>query len=451
MGSLRFFITDLLENPLTLATVLLGLLPVVLGLAYFVLSPKLFLLILKNLRRSPLRSTLTSLAIMMLVFVLVIIWTVVLSLERYTQEKETNFKLIVSEKWSVPSMMPPKFADYLNPAKSDFILDPRDVGPRDFMSWSFYEGTTRKDVPLTVESITFFFIMDPDHIRPMMDDLEDLDEDLVHKLKDSRQAILLGPERLAALNKRVGERFKVYGVDYKDIDLEVEVVGQLPAGRYAKSGIMNKAHFDSALEKYKAENKQAHPLAGRSLNYVWLRVPDKAVFVRVAHQIETSPYFKAPEVKCETAASAIASFMEPYSDLLWCVEYLLVPVILVIQTLVMANAIGISVRERREEIAVLKVLGFRPRQILVLVVGEPLLLGALSGLLSAALTFAAVNSIWGGVPFQDVDEFFPDFPVPVHAFWWGLAAGSFTAFVGSFLPAWSASSVKVSEVFARVA
>jgi hypothetical protein len=61
-----------------------------------------------------------------------------------------------------------------------------------------------------------------------------------------------------------------------------------------------------------------------------------------------------------------------------------------------------------------------------------------------------MNGIWGGVPFA-ADEFYPDFPVTVHAFWWGLAAGSFTALVGSFLPSWSVCSVRVSEVFARVA
>ena len=43
--------------------------------------------------------------------------------------------------------------------------------------------------------------------------------------------------------------------------------------------------------------------------------------------------------------------------------------------LVIANAISISVRERRTEMAVLKVLGFRPGQILVLVLGEALLIG----------------------------------------------------------------------------
>ena len=52
-------------------------------------------------------------------------------------------------------------------------------------------------------------------------------------------------------------------------------------------------------------------------------------------------------------------------------------------SLVIANAISISVRERRMELAVMKVLGFRPLQILVLVLGESLLLGVTAGFVAA--------------------------------------------------------------------
>jgi putative ABC transport system permease protein len=87
--------------------------------------------------------------------------------------------------------------------------------------------------------------------------------------------------------------------------------------------------------------------------------------------------------------------------------------------------------------------------VLVLVLGESLLLGGRSGLVSAGLTFGIINGLLGGVPFPVA--FFPAFQIPVHAFWWGLATGCVTAFVGSFLPSWSARSIKVAAVFARVA
>jgi putative ABC transport system permease protein len=472
MNSIRFFLNDLLDNPLTMATVIIGLVPVLLGLVFFFLSPRLFLLIVKNLGRNLLRTTLTCLAIMVLVFMVTMIWTIVFSLTRFTQERDQDFKLIITERWSLPSMMPLTHANYLNPESSNCILkdmkdshgnplfplaDLKDKSgnvirkrfSKDFMTWSFYGGLADPNQPPTKDNIIFFFVMEPDHIRSMMDDLQDFDPELVRKMKANRKAVLVGPERLAALNKVVGERFKITSMNYKGIDLEVEVIGNLPRGRYGQSGVMNAEYFNAELDKYKDVNKQAHALDNRRLNLVWLRVPDKEIYGRVAKAIEESPYLSNPQVKVETAAAGIGSFMEPYNDLLNGVKYVLVPAILAIMALVIANAISISVRERHQEIAVLKVLGFRPGQILVLVLGESLLLGGLSGLLAAGLTFGIINGMLGGVPFPVA--FFPAFQIPVHAFWWGLAVGCVTAFVGSFLPAWSARSVKVAEVFARVA
>ena len=47
--------------------------------------------------------------------------------------------------------------------------------------------------------------------------------------------------------------------------------------------------------------------------------------------------------------------------------------------------------------------------------------------------------------------FFPSFMVPLAALWWGPAFGALTALVGSLVPAWSARTVRVSEVFSKIA
>jgi putative ABC transport system permease protein len=130
---------------------------------------------------------------------------------------------------------------------------------------------------------------------------------------------------------------------------------------------------------------------------------------------------------------------------MWGMRWLLSPEIFTTMALVIANAIGISVRERRSEIAVLKVLGFRPVQILGLVLGEAVLIGALSGLLSSVFVYQAINRL--------VDNSASVLPVyvPNGALWWGGVLGALAAAVRSLLPAWLACRVKVSEVFARIA
>ncbi len=443
------FFEDLLHNPVNLAALIISVLVVIAGLVAIVAFPRMALLGVKNLRRNLLRTLLTSMAIMVLVVMVTLIWTVIYFLDQTMQEQSADFKLIVMERWKVPSQMPSTHADYLNPASPKCIPEIKELGiqPKDFMTWSFYGGTT-DPAKMNLDNLVFFFAMDANAIRSMMDDLEDFDPALVKKLNDNRQGCLLGQDKLRALNKRVGERFKLTSINYKGIDLEFEVVGELPPGRYDKSGIMNDRYFAEALDKYARDKGVRHPLDQMRLNLIWLRVRDQATFNKVGKVIEESPNFSQRPVKCETSSAGIGSFLAAFRDIIAWFKYLMVPAILASMALVVANAISISVRERRTEIAVLKVLGFRPAQVLFLVLGESLLVGTVSGLAAAAFTYIVFNMI-GGLPFQVV--FFPSFLIPAWAFAWGLAMGAGTAFLGSFLPAWSARAVKVSEVFAKVA
>jgi putative ABC transport system permease protein len=406
---------------------------------------KLFLLILKNLRRNLLRTTLTSVAIMVLVLVVTLVWTVLWFLDQVTAEKSKDFKAIVTERWQLPSQMPFAYAPSLSEGAA---RRPEDVRPDDSMTWQFYGGTL-DPARRTRENLIFFFAMDARKIRTMMDDGEHFDPTLIAKLIQNKRGCLIGRERLEAMNKRVGERIVVTSMNYVDIDLEFEIVGVCPEGRYNQSAFMNREYLLDALDAYQRQKGVRHALAEKTLNLVWLKVPDTEAFRRISEQIMSSALYTNPAVKVETASSGIAAFLDAYRDLLWGMKYLLVPAILVTMTLVVANAISISVRERRIEMAVLKVLGFGPNQILALILGEALLVGIGSGLASAGATYLFINHVVGGVKFPIA--FFPAFYIPINALWWGFAIGAGTALAGSFLPAWSARSVKVAEVFSKVA
>jgi putative ABC transport system permease protein len=216
------------------------------------------------------------------------------------------------------------------------------------------------------------------------------------------------------------------------------------------SAVFNRQYLNDAMDQYPSTHGgKPHPMMSGSLNLVWLRVPDRDSFQKVREQIEESPFYSNPAVKCETAASGVSTFMEAYRDLIFGMRYLLAPAIIIVLSLVIANAISISVRERRTELAVLKVLGFRPSQILILVIGEALMLGGSAGLASAGLTYWVINRVFGGLNFPIA--FFSTFMIPDNAVWWGLGVGALASLAGSIGPALSARSVKVSEVFSKVA
>ena len=309
----------------------------------------------------------------------------------------------------------------------------------------------------TRDNTLFAFAMNPAKINTMMDDLDNLPAEkakefaaVIEKMKANRQAIILGEDRLKGLNKKVGDRIKLFGTNYRDIDLEFEIVGVFPIARYALSAAFDCEYLNAALDQYPVgHNGKPHPLKDKTLNLVWLKVPDSEAFDKLSNQIITSPSFSSPAVKCEVSSSAIATFLEGYRDIFWGMRWVLGPAALLSLSIISANAISISVRERRLELAVLKVLGFRPWQILVLVIGESLLLGVLSGFISSGLTFLIVDYYFNGIDIPI--GFFPSFIIPVDALWWGPLVGGLAALLGSIFPAWSACRVKVTDVFSRVA
>jgi putative ABC transport system permease protein len=383
---------------------------------------------------------------MVLVFVVTLVVSFLALLDAIVMEKSKDFKAIVTERWQVPSQMPYAYASTLEEGAATHSGD---IRPEDSMSWSFYGGTIDPE-KRTRENMLFAFALDPRKLRTMMDDLEDLDPLVQQKLVENKRGIIIGIEKLQAINKRVGERIKVTSMNYKDIDLDFDIVGAFPDGRYNNNTVINRDYLLDALDAYpRTHNGTKHPLADKALNLFWLRVPDPEAYRRVTEQIMSSSLYTAPAVKVETAASGIASFIEPYRDLLWGLKCLLVPALLVTMALVIANAISISVRERRTEMAVLKVLGFGPGRILALVLGEALLIGGGSGLLSAGFSYLLVHTVMGGIKFPIA--FIPTFDIFVDALWWGLVLGAATALAGSIFPAWSARTIKVSEVFAKVA
>ena len=411
-------------------------------------------LIFESASRNLARTVLTSLGTMILVFVVTLVWSLLFLLQQATSERASNVKAIVTERWSIPSQMPISYSDGLSVGGA---TKPDDIRPTDSMSWTFVGGSIEPDkAKRNFSNLIFSFCMKPEKLLTMMDQLDELRgeaksefQKTVDKLKENRQGIILGVDNLKKLNKKVGERFILYGLNYKNIDLELEVVGTFPPGRYDQSAAINIEYFQNLLEQYPSKNKGVkHPQADKSLNLMWLKVPDTKAYAKMADQIERATTFTSPEVKVETSSSGIATFLAGYKDLLFLMEWLLAPAILITLSLIIANAISISVRERRMEFAVMKVLGFRPWQIMILVLGEALLIGTLAGIASAGITYMFVNWYLGGIRFPIA--FFGEFFIPERAILWGFLVGAGTAVFGSLVPAWNACRVKVSEVFAKV-
>jgi putative ABC transport system permease protein len=436
-----------LDNPWNVVGVALALF--VLVLAY--LAAPYVRLVFKSLLRNPLRTLLTGTATLLLVLVITLIWSVLWLLDLVTTERTKDFKAIVTERWQIPSQMP---LSYERSLAEGAASKPGDVKPQDYMTWQFYGATL--DSKKSRENLIFFFCVDPAKVLPMMEEFRDLNaedraqlEQALLAMQEDKRRILLGGDCLKRINKIPGERISLFSINYLGIDLDdCEIHAALPAGRLPFFGLMHRDRFNNALDAFERKTGKPHVLAGKSLNLVWLQLPDTVIYNKLADQIGSSGSFADPAVKIETASSGIAAFLDAYRDMLWGVRWLLVPAILVTLSMVIATAISISVRERRMEMAVLKVLGFGPNRIMLMVLAEAVLIGTVAGFFSSGGTWLFINKVMGGFIFPIA--FFPKFFIPLNALWWGPLIGGLTALAGSSVPAWSARGVRVAQVFAKL-
>ncbi|HEY2786314.1 MAG TPA: ABC transporter permease [Fimbriiglobus sp.] len=419
------------------------------GIQFF----KYLLIMFRGLRRSPLRTALSYLALFVLTVVLTLIYAVLHLLSNVTTEKEANFKVIITERYSIPSQMPPSHLETLKRMIAKLPPDLRPVnGDDDIMSWSFTGGTTDPTNPRP-ENMLFMFSMEPRKILTMMDGFEPSNltadelkmmQGYVKQMEEDPRRILVSKVRMEKMGLTVGQRIKLYGWGFNDVVFDFEVIGMPPDGKYEGAGFMNNAYLFSQIKAYERLKGTRSPLADKCINLIWVKVPNKEAYQRLSALCNDPKNF-SPAVKLETASAGIGSWLEAYKDILFGMKYLMAPCMLAIMSLVVANAISISVRERRTELAVLKVLGFRPWHVMGLVLGEALLIGFFAGFLAVGLVYFGL----GNFKFQVA--FFGAFVIPPETLIYGPMLGMAVATAGSFLPALSARNVKVSEVFSRVA
>jgi putative ABC transport system permease protein len=420
-------------------------------------AAKLVLIMFRGLRRSPLRTSLTYLALFVLTLVLSMIYAVLNFIGLVTSEKEANFKAIATHKTLVPSQMPRAHYEHFKELCRKLPPGMRpEKGDDDVMAWSFLFGTT-DPVTKRPDGNVFLFCLEPDKVTNMMDGLDDLNstektqlDAAVEVMLKNPQAIVMSKSRLKKMNLQVGQRIKVTGLSYPDLVFDCDIVGELPDGKYEGVGFMNSAYLFSQLDAFRRDrinnrSGDPHPMADKCINLIWVKLPNKEGFERLSAMANDTGNFNTPQIKLETASSGIGSFLDSLKDIFFGMKYVMTPAMVAIMCLVIANAISIGVRERRTELAVLKVLGFQPRHVMLLVLGEAILVGLMAGEMSTFLAWLLIGSI------KIQLAFFGAFFVPSMALVYGPLLGAIVAIIGSLGPALAAKNVKVAEVFAKVA
>lgn len=388
---------------------------------------KFVVLVLKNLGRNKLRTTLTSLAVTVLVLICAVVTTVTSAVAQRVQSESGQTKLMVTEKWIAPSAVPVRYLQHLTEIP----------GVVDWTVWNLYAGFF--DASMRADRAGLGIATRIDNVHKMHDGLESLDPAILRALKREKTGALVGAAVMKGMGWKVGQEFTFISSSHLGKDLRFKIVGVMPPGVYSLSFFFRDDYFQEATG-----NKE-------SVSMVWLRVRDSQAAQSVVTWIQDAFGGREPALKVETESAGVARFASKGEAILGIIR-LVVGILMIDMVVILSNSISISTRERRSEMAVLKVLGFEPLHIMAMVIGEATLIGALSGLAGAGIAWTSSFLAEGGtLPDNGFTNFLSLFPVRADAVAWGFLLGAAVGFIGSAIPAWNARKVKVSDVFARIA
>jgi putative ABC transport system permease protein len=168
--------------------------------------------------------------------------------------------------------------------------------------------------------------------------------------------------------------------------------------------------------------------------------PDRAAetVALIDAEFANSPY----ETKAEPEGAFLQGFANQIGDIGFIMMSIVAAVFFTI-LLVAGNTMAYAVRERTNEIAVLKAIGFTDRAVLGLVLGESLALTGLGGAIGLALAWLLVSA---GDP---TGGSLPSFYIPVKDLLTGVVLIGLMALIAGILPALQAQRLRIADALRR--
>lgn len=126
------------------------------------------------------------------------------------------------------------------------------------------------------------------------------------------------------------------------------------------------------------------------------------------------------------------------------VSYMILAVVLSI----LGNTLAMNTRERTRELAVLRAIGFGPRWIAGLLLGEAAVIGVVGAAVGLAIAYPLLQGVVGPVLEESMN--FPPLTIPLGLSLSCLAAGCVLATVSAGWPAYRISKLSIAESLGRV-
>ncbi len=382
----------------------------------------MFKLIWRNTTRHPLRASLTVLGMAVAVLAFCLLRTVVTAWYAGVAAS-SPVRLITRNAVSIMSYLPMAYLPRIQALP----------GVKEVAYAYWFEGTyidPKHFFPQFAVSVSRLLDIYPEYLIPA--------EQKLALLRD-RKGCAVGRKLAARFGWRQGDSVILNGTIFPgEYDFTVRAIytGRDPSTDETQFFF----HWDYLNERL----KKIAPERADKVGWFFVQVASPGLAAPVSEKIDAMFKNSLAETLTETEKAFQMSFIAMTEAILVAiraVSWVVIGVILV----VLANTMAMSARERLWEYAVLKTMGFRPRHLAGLILGESLILALGGGLLGVALTFPAIHMFPASL-----EQYFGVFPLTWTTLTLSLTISLGIGVLAATLPAYRAAQVTIAEALKKV-
>jgi putative ABC transport system permease protein len=273
-------------------------------------------------------------------------------------------------------------------------------------------------------------------------------------LPPEQKAKWLGDMRGAIVGRKLAQRF---GWKVGDVIPMESTIPPYRIGRpfeFVIDGI-----YDTDERKYPGTDlnslyfhfKYLYESTGQRVTPGWLtsKIDDPQNAGKISKAIDAEFENSDNPTKTETEQAFLAGFVAMAGNLALLLNGIGLAVAFTI-LLVTANTMSIAVRERRQEIAVLKTLGFSSRLVMTLIISEAVLIGIAGGLVGLALSAVLLKGLPNVPMIGDIMSAYPNFGLSPQTAAFGIGISLLLGLAAGFFPAMSGYRSRIAESLRQI-
>ncbi len=369
--------------------------------------------IAKNALRNKRRALLSILSVAVSLFLFVTLLTLLRELTQPPEDLGASLRIAVRSKVSIADVLPARQLPLIEKIPGVACVTP----------FTYFGGQIKDDTSVGFAQ----FGMDPKKMPEIFGEAKLPQEQRDAWLADRTSAIV-GKQSAERYKWKIGDKITLPSTIYP-CDLELKIVGIFSGSLDEQSMFFHQQYLDEALDDW------------GKVGTWWVRAASAEVAPKVIEEINKTFANTANEVRAESERAFQMSFVSMWGNIKTLIGSICAVVVFTL-LLVTASTMSMAIRERFRELAVLKAIGFRRRELFAFILAESFGLSMLGALVGAGGAWALANSLnisklTGG--------FFPYFEVSPRILGLAFAVAALIGIVASLAPSIAVARTSVVE------